>query len=75
MPSMNYKRSKLRNISYSIGHISEHGRVVKGSEFRISEEDARKHIFVSGLTGSGKTTTVKHILDCINKPFLVIESA
>ena len=48
---------------------------MKGSEFRISEEDARKHIFVSGLTGSGKTTTVKHILDCINKPFLVIESA
>ena len=60
---------------YSIGHISEHGRVVKGSEFRISKEDARKHIFVSGLTGSGKTTTVKHILDCIDTPFLVIESA
>ena len=67
---------------YPIGHISEHGRIVKGSEFRISKEDIRKHIFVSGLTGSGKTTTVKHILDCIdldctdtNMSFLVIESA
>ncbi len=60
---------------HPIGHISEHGRKVKGSEFRISKEDARKHIFVSGLTGSGKTTTVKHILDCIDAPFLVIESA
>ena len=60
---------------YPIGNISEHGRVVKGSEFRISKEDVRKHIFASGLTGSGKTTTVKHILDCIDTPFLVIESA
>ena len=60
---------------YPIGHISEHGRVVQGSGFTISEEDARKHIFVSGLTGSGKTTTVKHILHSMDTPFLVIESA
>lgn len=60
---------------HPIGCISEHGRVVEGSEFRISKEDVRKHIFVSGLTGSGKTTTVKHILNYIDRPFLVIESA
>ena len=60
---------------HPIGHISEHGRVVQGSEFTISKEDARKHIFVSGLTGSGKTTTVKHILHSIDTHFLVIESA
>ena len=60
---------------YSIGRISEHGRVVKGSDFTISKDDIRKHIFVSGLTGSGKTTTVKHILHSIDTPFLVIESA
>ena len=60
---------------YSIGRISEHGRVVKGSDFTISKDDIRKHIFVSGLTGSGKTTTVKHILHGIDTPFLVIESA
>lgn len=60
---------------HPIGYISEHGRVVQGSEFTISEEDARKHIFVSGLTGSGKTTTVKHILHSMDTHFLVIESA
>lgn len=59
----------------SIGRISEHGRVVKGSDFNLSKDDIRKHIFVSGLTGSGKTTTVKHILHGIDMPFLVIESA
>ena len=63
-------------LGHPIGCISEHGRKVKGSEFRISKEDAQKHIFVSGLTGSGKTTTVKHILNCIDDThFLVIESA
>ena len=61
---------------HPIGCISEHGRVVEGSKFRISKEDVQKHIFVSGLTGSGKTTTVKHILKCIDDTsFLVIESA
>ncbi len=60
---------------HPIGCISEHGRKVRCSEFRLSKEDVRKHIFVSGLTGSGKTTTVKHILNCIDTPFLVIESA
>ena len=60
---------------HPIGRISEHGRFVEGSEFRISKKDVQKHIFVSGLTGSGKTTTVKHILNCIDAPFLVIESA
>lgn len=62
-------------LGYQIGYISEQGRVVKDSEFRISKVDVRKHIFVSGLTGSGKTTTVKHILNCIDTHFLVIESA
>ena len=65
----------IDNSGHPIGRISEHGKVVKGSEFRISKEDARKHIFVSGLTGSGKTTTVKHILNSMDTPFLVIESA
>ncbi|MYB58413.1 MAG: ATP-binding protein [Gemmatimonadetes bacterium] len=62
-------------LGHSIGRISEHGKVVKCSAFRISKEDVRKHIFVSGLTGSGKTTTVKHILNCLDTHFLVIESA
>ena len=60
---------------YPIGRISEHGRVVKCSAFNLSKNDIRKHIFVSGLTGSGKTTTVKHILHRVDTPFLVIESA
>ena len=59
-----------------IAKISEHGRAIEGSTFSISKNDIRKHIFVTGLTGSGKTTTVKQILlSADNTPFLVLESA
>lgn len=60
---------------FQIGTISEHGEKVQNADFCISHSDIRKHIFVSGLTGSGKTTTVKQILDKAKKPFLVVESA
>ncbi len=60
---------------FQIGTISEHGEKVQNADFCLSHSDIRKHIFVSGLTGSGKTTTVKQILDKANKPFLVVESA
>lgn len=60
---------------FQIGTISEHGEMVQNADFCLSHSDIRKHIFVSGLTGSGKTTTVKQILDKARKPFLVVESA
>lgn len=34
-----------------------------------------KHTFVCGITGSGKTNTVKRILESVDKPFMVIEPA
>lgn len=43
--------------------------------FTLSTLDLNKHTFVCGITGSGKTTTVKKILTEVKKPFLVIESA
>ena len=44
----------------------------------ISSKDLTRHALVVGVTGSGKTTTIKHILtDCAGKgiPFLVVEPA
>jgi hypothetical protein len=60
---------------FNIATICEHGKAIKDLSFQISESDIRKHIFVAGLTGSGKTTTVKEIISKADKPFLVIESA
>lgn len=62
-----------------LGTITDQGNPVIGSHLYLSKSDLNKHLFVCGLTGSGKTTTVKHILKTINHekkvPFLVLESA
>lgn len=59
----------------AIGNVSDGHRVIDKMVFELSEKDLNKHTFVCGITGSGKTTTVKRILLNCNKPFMVIESA
>lgn len=62
-----------------LGYIADHGNPIRDTKLYLSKNDLNKHLFVCGLTGSGKTTTVKHILkDLVQKegtPFLVLESA
>ena len=62
-----------------LGNIADHGNPIKNTHIFLSKNDLNKHLFVCGLTGSGKTTTVKHILKNLvekeNIPFLVVESA
>jgi hypothetical protein len=62
-----------------LGNIADHGNSMENSFLYLSNIDLNKHLFVCGLTGSGKTTTVKNILKSITKnedlPFLVLESA
>jgi hypothetical protein len=62
-----------------LGHIADHGNPIHGAYLHLSRNDLNKHLFVCGLTGSGKTTTVKYILKNLVQnegiPFLVIESA
>lgn len=63
-----------------VGSIADHGNPIRGMHLHLSKNDLNKHLFVCGLTGSGKTTTVKHILKSLTQqqekvPFLVLESA
>ena len=62
-----------------LGLIADHGNPIRDNYLFLSPNDLNKHLFVCGLTGSGKTTTVKHILkELVQKqatPFLVMESA
>ncbi|KAA6336650.1 hypothetical protein EZS27_015206 [termite gut metagenome] len=64
---------------YKIGKIIDKGLKLGGADISLSQKDINKHIFICGLTGSGKTTTMRKILKEVateNKvPFLVIESA
>lgn len=58
-----------------LGNICEYDRPISNIEFGLSNEDLNKHTFVCGITGSGKTNTVKEILEKVDKPFMVIEPA
>ena len=58
-----------------LGSICDHGRALEGVNVEIDSRDLAKHLFVCGLTGTGKTTTVKEILAKCGVPFLVLESA
>ena len=60
---------------HSLGHVCDHGRPLEGVDVRLGPTDLAKHLFVCGLTGAGKTTTVKEILVAAKVPFLVLESA
>lgn len=59
----------------ALGHIVQHGRTLPHSVVRLSADDLRKHIFVTGVTGAGKTTTCLKLLLESGLPFLVIEPA
>ena len=63
---------------YTLGSITDHGNSIPNAYISISKKDLNKHLFVGGLTGSGKTTTVKSIIKnlTVDKiPFLILESA
>jgi hypothetical protein len=68
-------RSIADKNSVSIGCITDGEQVLQNMPFALNHLDLNKHTFVCGITGSGKTTTVKKILKEAKKPYLVIESA
>lgn len=63
----------------TVGNIMENGVESETNTFSLSNETLNKHVFITGITGSGKSTTVKQILKSTFQnfqiPFLVIESA
>lgn len=67
--------SRSTDDKIKIGTVVDGKRPLANMPFGLSEGDLNKHLFVCGITGSGKTTTVKKILAEAKKPFLVIEAA
>lgn len=59
----------------AMGKVCEYDRPLQNVNFGFSDEDLNKHTFVCGITGSGKTNTVKSLLMATDKPFMVIEPA
>jgi hypothetical protein len=58
-----------------LGNVCDGKTILDNTHFSLSNEDLNKHTFICGITGSGKTNTVKHIVSEVNVPFWVIECA
>lgn len=58
-----------------LGNLVHSGNILKNIDVCIDKEQLDKHVFITGVTGSGKTTTCQKILMDSELPFLVIEPA
>lgn len=58
-----------------LGSLVQDGRLLEHKKVSLNRKDLNKHVFVGGVTGSGKTTTCHHLLRESMLPFLVIEPA
>lgn len=72
---LNYSATEKINDRIPIGNLVQSGNIHKEIEISLDKKELSKHIFVCGVTGSGKTTTCMSILTQSNLPFLVIEPA
>jgi len=60
---------------FELGVVVQHGRKLKDNAVRLDKKLLNQHIFISGTTGAGKTTTCQQVLIKSGLPFLVIEPA
>ena len=79
--TVNCCRSFFQDVSMSkddvpIGNVIDRSRELGNMHFGLNKDDINKHVFVCGMTGYGKTNTVKKILESFDKvPYLLIEPA
>lgn len=75
---LNISESQNTEKSATVGNILDKG-VEIGNTYKLNLKDLTKHLAVFGLTGSGKTNTMHHLLVQLWKkyriPFMVIEPA
>lgn len=58
---------------FELGKIIQNGRELPHANLYLNKKLLNQHIFISGVTGAGKTTTCQQILLQSQLPFLVIE--
>lgn len=63
------------DCAIKLGYLVRSGVEKKNIPVNLDKRDLDKHAFISGVTGSGKTTTCQNILMGCDLPFLVIEPA
>ena len=74
-PEFSLNPQKEQPDSFGFGKMLYGGSLTE-MEFRIPRSSLSRHVLLSGISGGGKTNTVKAMLNNIGKlPFLVIEPA
>ena len=58
-----------------LGYLVKSGTECDGCKVNLAKDQLDRHVFVAGVTGSGKTTTCQTLLLSSGWPFLVIEPA
>ena len=72
---LNIKKQKIKSEDrLLLGNLVRSGSQLK-VEVSIDRNHLNKHTFITGVTGSGKTTTCQRILNSADMPFMVIEPA
>lgn len=72
---LNPKQQHLMNINkLHLGNLVRSGSILN-IDVDVNRNNLDKHTFITGVTGSGKTTTCHRILDSAKMPFMVIEPA
>ncbi len=58
-----------------LGNLVQSGNVLSKNPVYMDRNVLDQHIFIAGVTGSGKTTTCQNLIHASGLPFLVIEPA
>lgn len=58
-----------------LGRLVQSGNIIDKRKVYIDRAALDQHIFIAGVTGSGKTTTCQKLISAADSPFLVIEPA
>ena len=72
---LNIENNIKEENKIKLGNLVHSGNILKNIDVSIDKEQLDKHVFITGVTGSGKTTTCQKILMDSELPFLVIEPA
>ncbi|MGN1033677.1 MAG: helicase HerA domain-containing protein, partial [Intestinibacter sp.] len=72
---LNVEKKIKEENKINLGKLVHSGNILKNIDICIDKEELDKHVFITGVTGSGKTTTCQKILMDSELPFLVIEPA
>ena len=71
---LNIKNNVSTENSLLLGNLVQSGHILD-IEVNLDKSNLDKHTFITGVTGSGKTTTCHKILNSSDTPFMVIEPA